>query len=256
MTAADASIDRVVDHTPPTPVVDLVIPVYNEEAALGGSVKQLVEHLADLPWSWRVTIADNASADGTWELAERLASDVDGLRAFHLPRKGRGGALRAVWSASDAGVLAYTDVDLSTGLAALEPLVAPLVAGDSDIGIGTRLAPGSTVTRGPKREVISRGYNLLLRALVRARFSDAQCGFKAIRADVAHRLLPHLENDSWFFDTELLLLAQRCGLRVHEVPVEWVDDADSRVKIVPTAIEDLQGLARVMWRIGRGTFRA
>jgi putative flippase GtrA len=162
--------------------------------------------------------------------------------------KGRGRALKRVWQASDATVLVYMDVDLSTDLNALLPLVAPLISGHSDLAIGTRLRHGSRVDRGPKRELISRSYNLLLRGALRARFSDAQCGFKAIRADVAREVLPLVEDDAWFFDTELLVLAERAGLRIHEVPVDWVDDPDSRVDIVRTALDDLRGMAR----LGRG----
>ena len=149
-----------------------------------------------------------------------------------MPEKGRGRALRAAWTASDAQVLAYCDVDLSTDLAALLPLVAPLISGHSDLAIGTRLARDSRVVRGAKREFISRCYNLILRGTLAARFSDAQCGFKAIRGDVAQRLLPLVEDTGWFFDTELLVLAERAGLRIHEVPVDWVDDPDSSVDIV------------------------
>jgi putative flippase GtrA len=165
---------------------------------------------------------------------------------MRLERKGRGRALRAAWSASDADVVAYMDVDLSTDLRALLPLVAPLVSGHSDVAIGSRLAPGARVQRGPKRELISRAYNHVLRGTLRARFSDAQCGFKAVRGDVARELVPEILDDSWFFDTELLVLAQRRGLRIHEVPVDWVDDPDSRVDIVSTAIDDLRGVARLM----------
>ena len=144
------------------------------------------------------------------------------------------------------------DVDLSTDLDALLPLVAPLLSGHSDLAIGSRLARGSRTVRGPKREVISRGYNLLLRGTLRARFSDAQCGFKAIRADVARELLPLVEDDEWFFDTELLVLAERAGLRIHEVPVDWVDDPDSRVDIVRTALADLRGIGRLGWALSAG----
>jgi putative flippase GtrA len=164
-----------------------------------------------------------------------------------LEQKGRGRALRTVWSASDAPVLAYMDVDLSTDLNALLPLVAPLISGHSDLAIGSRLAGGSRVVRGAKREFISRSYNLILRGSLQARFSDAQCGFKAIRRDVAQVLLPLVEDTGWFFDTEMLVLAERAGLRIHEVPVDWVDDPDSTVHIVRTATDDLKGV----WRVGR-----
>jgi putative flippase GtrA len=176
------------------------------------------------------------------------------VRAQHLGEKGRGRALRAAWTASDAQVLAYMDVDLSTDLAALLPLVAPLVSGHSDLAIGSRLTPESSVARHPKRELFSRSYNLLLRATFATRIRDAQCGFKAVRAEVAHKLLPAVQDEGWFFDTELLLLAERNGLRIHQVPVDWVDDADSRVHVARTALDDLAGTARMAWTFlnGRG----
>ena len=165
---------------------------------------------------------------------------------LRLERKGRGRALRAAWSASDARVVCYMDVDLSTDLRGLLPLVAPLLSGHSDLAIGTRLARGARVVRGPKRELISRAYNAILRTALRARFSDAQCGFKAVRRDALPALLAEVRDDGWFFDTELLVLAQRQGLRIHEVPVDWIDDPDSRVAIVRTALDDLRGVARLM----------
>jgi putative flippase GtrA len=230
----------------PNPVLDVVIPVYNEETDLEPCVRRLHAHLAEhFPYPFRITVADNASTDATLRVAERLAREFPQVIVNHLDEKGRGRALRAVWSTSDAAILAYMDVDLSTDLAALGPLVAPLISGHSDLAIGSRLARGARVVRGPKREFISRCYNLLLRGTLAARFSDAQCGFKAIRADVAERLLPHVEDTGWFFDTELLVLAQRAGLRIHEVPVDWVDDPDSSVHIIATAKADLKGIMRL-----------
>jgi putative flippase GtrA len=227
-------------------VLDIVVPVYNEETDLEPSVRRLHEHLSgQFPYPFRITIADNASTDATSQIATRLAAELPDVTALRLAEKGRGRALREAWSASDAQVLAYCDVDLSTDLAALLPLVAPLISGHSDLAIGTRLARSSRVVRGAKREFISRSYNLLLRGTLGAGFSDAQCGFKAIRADVARRLLPLVEDTGWFFDTELLVLAERSGLRIHEVPVDWVDDPDSRVDIVATALADLRGIARL-----------
>jgi putative flippase GtrA len=231
---------------PERAVLDVVVPVYNEENDLEPSVRRLHAHLCgQFPYRFRITIADNASTDGTPQIASRLAAELPGVTALRLEQKGRGRALRSAWSASDAQVLAYCDVDLSTDLAALLPLVAPLISGHSDLAIGTRLGRGSRVVRGAKREIISRCYNLLLRGALGASFSDAQCGFKAIRADVAQRLLPLVEDTGWFFDTELLVLAERAGLRIHEVPVDWVDDPDSRVDIVATALADLRGIVRV-----------
>ena len=226
--------------------VDIVVPVYNEEAALEQSIRRLHRFLTEsFPFGWRIVIADNASTDGTPEIAHGLRGKLRGVEYLRLERKGRGRALRAAWSRSEARVVCYMDVDLSTDLRALLPLVAPLLSGHSDVAIGSRLARGARVVRGPKREIISRGYNRLLHATLRARFTDAQCGFKAVRRAVLDGLLEDVRDDAWFFDTELLVLAQRRGLRIHEVPVDWVDDPDSRVDIVRTAIEDLKGIARL-----------
>jgi putative flippase GtrA len=239
-----------------TPAVDIVVPVKNEERDLGPSVTRLVDHLRDaFPFTARVTIADNGSTDGTWPVACALEARFPEVRAIHLDLPGRGRALHEIWSADDAEVLAYMDVDLSTDLNALLPLVAPLLSGHSDVAIGTRLAHGSRVVRGPKREIISRSYNLLLRTTLGAEFSDAQCGFKAIRACQARQLLPLVADKGWFFDTELLVLAERAGLRIHEVPVDWIDDTDSRVDIAGTALGDLRGMARVGLGLARGTIQ-
>jgi glycosyltransferase involved in cell wall biosynthesis len=231
-------------------VLDVVVPVYNEENDLSAGIQRLHGYLTDyFPYRFRITVADNASTDATLAMGEKLARELKEVEVVHLDLKGRGRALHTVWSASDAAVLAYMDVDLSTDLAALSPLIAPLISGHSDLAVGSRLARGSRVVRGPKREFISRCYNLILRGTLAAKFSDAQCGFKAIRADVARGLLPHIEDTAWFFDTELLVLAQRSGLRIHEVPVDWIDDPDSRVDILATAVADLQGI----WRLARAS---
>jgi putative flippase GtrA len=231
---------------PGTGSVEIVIPVYNEERSLPGCVRTLHRYLTDhFPVPWRITIANNASTDATAEVARELATELPRVGVLDLDRKGRGLALREAWGRSDAAVVAYMDVDLSTGLDALLPLVAPLLNGHSDVAIGSRLAPGARVVRGAKREVISRCYNALIRLSHGARFSDAQCGFKAVRTDVLRPLLPHLRDDSWFFDTELLLLAEHNGLRIHEVPVDWLEDVDTRVDVTRTALDDLRGLYRV-----------
>ncbi|MFG1684175.1 glycosyltransferase [Nonomuraea sp. NPDC049269] len=238
-----------------TRLVEVVVPVYNEQRALRDSIGRLHAYLSGtFPYDYRITIADNASTDNTWQLAIELAAELPHVRAVHLDGKGRGRALRQVWSESDADVVSYMDVDLSTDLDAFLPLVAPLLSGHSDLAIGTRLARASRVVRGPKREFISRSYNLLLH-LMGARFSDAQCGFKAVRTEIAQALLPAVEDEQWFFDTELLLLAERHGLRIHEVPVDWVDDPDSRVDVFQTAKDDLRGLARVARKTLSGAAR-
>src|SRR4051812_25799926 len=232
---------------PAAPAVDVVVPVHNEEAVLAASIRRLHDYLTEeLAVSWRIVIADNASSDATPRVAMALAEDLPNVELLALTDKGRARALRAAWERSDAEVVCYMDVDLSTDLRALPPLLAPLFSGHSDVAIGSRLAPGSRVVRGAKRELISRAYNRLLRTVLGVRFSDAQCGFKAIRADAARRLLPFVQDGGWFFDTELLVLAQREGMRIHEVPVDWIEDPDSRVDIVSTALADLRGIGRLL----------
>jgi len=231
--------------------VEVVIPVHNEEHVLEASVRRLYAHLThEFPFSARITIADSASIDATLRLARTLAAELPGIRVIHLGQKGRGRALRAAWASSHADVLSYMDVDLSTDLNALLPLVAPLLSGHSDIAVGSRLMHGARVERCLKRDLISRAYNLLLRLSLGSRVSDAQCGFKAGRRGVIQALLPAVENDCWFFDSELLHLAEQAGLRIHEVPVDWTEDPDSRVHLMATAIEDLRGIARLR-RAGR-----
>ncbi|MCW2846795.1 MAG: sugar translocase [Marmoricola sp.] len=247
-TPAEGAVERAT-----ATVLDVVIPVFNEEVQLADSVERVVAHLHTMPWSFRVTIADNASTDQTALIARRLSHTHPEVTVVHLAEKGRGRALKRAWSGSESDVLVYMDVDLSTDLAALLPLVAPLVSGHSDLAIGSRLTRASRVSRGTRRELISRSYNLILRQALRAGFSDAQCGFKAIRRAAARELLPLVEDDAWFFDTELLVVAERAGLRIHEVPVDWTDDPDSSVDIVRTAVDDLKGVARLGRSLVRGT---
>lgn len=236
----------------PTPLLDVVVPVLDEEAALERSVRTLHAALAgQFDDRWRITIADNASTDATPAIADALARELDRVVAVHLVSTGRGRALKRVWLDSPAEVVAYLDVDLSTELAALPPLVAPLLSGHSDLAIGTRLARTSRVVRGPRREIVSRSYNAILR-VAGMRATDAQCGFKAMRRAVAQRILPVVEDTGWFFDTELLMIAERSGLRIHEVPVDWIDDPDSKVDLVATAVADLRGVVRVTSGIMRG----
>jgi glycosyltransferase involved in cell wall biosynthesis len=229
-------------------LVEVVIPVHNEEKVLEPNVRLLLNYLnGEFPFRYRVVIADNASTDATGSVAGEIARRVADVHVLRLDRKGRGLALKAAWSASDADVVSYMDVDLSTNLESFLPLVAPLMSGHSAVAIGTRLAHHAHVRRRLGRELLSRGYNRIVHTMFRVGFSDAQCGFKALRADTASRLLPLVEDEGWFFDTELLLLAERNGMRIHEVPVDWIEDLDSRVDLVPTIAGDLSGL----WRVRR-----
>jgi glycosyltransferase involved in cell wall biosynthesis len=244
--------------------VEVVVPVYNEQEALPKSIPALCAYLETyFPYRWSVVIADNASTDATLSVAEGLASAYPGVSVLHLEEKGRGRALKTAWLASEADVVAYMDVDLSTNLWSFLPLVAPLATGHSDLAIGSRLLRGAMVTRQWKRELISRCYNLSIKVAFGNGFSDAQCGFKAIKRSVAQELLPWVKDNEWFFDTELLLLAEERGYRISEVPVDWVEDLDSRVDITSTALKDVKGLLRVRterlrrwWLSDRGTLDA
>ena len=230
-----------------TASVDLVLPVYNEAHVIGHTLAELHAFATErLPYDWRITVVDNASTDATPVVVEGLGGELGRVGLARLERKGRGGALRHAWTTSSADVVAYMDADLSTGLDALVPLLDAIVVGGADVAIGSRLVPGARLERRRTRDVLSRGYNQLLRAVLRTRFRDAQCGFKALRADAARALLPLVADDGWFFDTELLVVAQRSGLTIAELPVRWVDDSDSRVEVLPTVVADLRGVARLL----------
>ena len=234
--------------------VDLVLPVYNEAHVIADSIGRLrsflSQNLAD--HEWRIIIADNASVDDTLQQSRRLAEEYEDVTVLHLGQKGRGRALKEAWLGSDAEILSYMDVDLSTELSHFRELLDPIAAGACDIAIGSRLAKDSRTTRSAQRELISRAYNLIVRTMMGSKIEDAQCGFKAVKRSVARRLLPLVEDTQWFFDSELLLLAEREGYRIRSVPVKWVEDPDTRVRIVSTARQDLQGL----WRLRSGGLAA
>jgi glycosyltransferase involved in cell wall biosynthesis len=205
-------------------------------------------------FDYEIIIADNGSTDGTSEIAHHLATTLPAVTAMHLPLKGRGRALRRAWTESEADILSYMDVDLSTDLSAFPPLIEALSSGHFDLAIGTRLHLDSHTERCWRREVISRAYNRLVKFLFAPPFSDAQCGFKAITRGAARQLLPSVEDENWFFDTELLLIAVKSGYRICEVPVTWIEDPDSRVKIIPTAWAQFKGLMRVQRNMRRGAY--
>ncbi len=232
---------------PPRKRVDVVIPCYNEVGVLRTSIARTVAFLSGFPrYDWRIVIADNGSTDGTGALARELEDVYPQVKACLLTIKGRGLALKEAWTTSDADVVSYMDVDLSTDIEHLPRLIAMVAEDGCDVAIGSRLARGSSTKRSLKREITSRGYVLLIRAAFpRMRISDAQCGFKALSRRVVDELVPRIENRMWFFDTELLILAHRNGFRICELPVRWVEDSDTKVKIIKTAMEDIRGLLRM-----------
>ena len=230
------------------PRVDLVVPTLNEAHVIDGSIAQL-RAFVDQRFSFpaRIVVVDNGSTDGTFDRARALARSDARIHAIRLPERGRGRALRHAWMHSDAAIVAYTDADLSTGLDALEPMCRAIWHEGYDIATGSRLMRGARVTRGLKRELISRSYNWIVRTCLSTGFSDAQCGLKALSREVANTVVPRVEDEGWFFDTELMTLAERQGYRIKDVPVRWVDDRDSRVRIAETAAADLRGI----WRLRR-----
>ena len=230
--------------------VDIIIPVLNEEHSLPRCIATLDEHLTSGPaddWDWNITIADNGSQDATPEVGRQLSNEYPNVRLTRLEQRGRGRALKKAWLESSADVRCFMDVDLSTRLESLGPLVDAIAKEGYGVAIGSRLLPQSRVEgRTLKREFVSRAYNALIRLMFpRKTFRDAQCGFKAVSREVAENVVPHVENLGWFFDTELLLLSLRAGYRIKEIPVHWIDDPDTRVRIVSTASEDIKGLLRV-----------
>jgi glycosyltransferase involved in cell wall biosynthesis len=232
------------------PQLDIVIPVYNEAHVLAASVEKLRSFLHETKflYTWRVVIADNASTDRTLDVAQELSRQHDDVAAIHVPQKGRGRALKKAWLESDAGAMCYMDVDLSTDLSCLLPLANAVLKDGYDLATGSRMTRGSKITRSLRRETTSRGFIALIKLLFFSKLSDTQCGFKAITRQAARELLPLVENDEWFFDTELLLLAEKGGYRVKDIPILWIEDPDSRVNVRKTVLEDLRGLARMRLR--------
>ena len=233
------------------PTVDVVIPCYNEVTVLRASVEKTLRLFDDQPdYDWRIVIADNGSNDGTGALASALQAQYPGrVQALLLTIKGRGLALQRAWTESKADIVSYMDVDLSTDLVHLPELIAMVASGSCDVAIGTRLARGSHTKRSIKREITSRGYVALIRTTFpRLKITDAQCGFKAMNRRAVDDIVPRVENRMWFFDTELLILAQKAGLRIRELPVRWDEDTDTKVNILKTAAEDIRGLLRMRFR--------
>ncbi|HEV2440202.1 MAG TPA: glycosyltransferase [bacterium] len=228
--------------------VEIVIPVFNEAHVLTNTVRTVVAFLSrTCPYDWHMVIADNRSTDATPEVIRCITAGNPRVLGLRIETQGRGIALRRAWADPTVDIHAYMDADLSTDLGALGPLLAH-VADGCDIAIGSRHVPNAALTRGLRRDMLSRGYNALLRLVFGTGITDAQCGFKAVSHRVVTEILPHVQSDGWFFDTELLLLAERAGYKIAQVPVMWVEDRDSRVNLRRTVIEYLRGVWRLRYR--------
>jgi glycosyltransferase involved in cell wall biosynthesis len=220
----------------------VVLPVYNEEKALRKGVKTLTSFLrAHKGYEWQIVIADNNSCDRTGEIGRTLEKEFEHVRYLYIPQKGRGIALRTAWKQTECDFVSYMDIDLSTGLDALIHAIDNLNDG-ADIVVGNRLAKDSNTKRSVKREFISRSYNLIIKFSLGTHFNDAHCGFKTGRREVVQNILPYIDNNEWFFDTEFLFYAEKLGYRIHEIPVTWVEDLDTKAKIFKDAYDDLCGL--------------
>jgi glycosyltransferase involved in cell wall biosynthesis len=229
--------------------VEVVIPIYNEEEELATNIKKLHAFLNKklASFNWHITIADNASTDGSLTVSQKLSISLPNVGYIHLDQKGRGRAVKKAWRQSHADILVYMDVDLSTDLNNLLPLTAALSKG-YDIGIGSRLLPASRVVNRPlKREILSHGYNILIKLFFQTRFSDAQCGFKGVTRKVVDQLIPKISDNAWFFDSELLIVGEKMGYKIYEEPVRWVDNPGSTVRVLKTVTGDLAGLWRLFW---------
>ena len=236
------------------PSVNVVLPVYNEAAELAASVVTLIRFLSKnlTDFSWHVTIADNASTDATLRIARELSHKYQTVSVEHLSQKGRGRAVKHVWRKGDYDYLAYMDIDLSTDLKHLPPMLHALERG-FDIAIGSRNARGARVFgRSVLRNITSKGYISLIKLFFLVNFTDAQCGFKAVTRRIVTELLPHIKDNYWFFDSELLIVGEKSGFRLYEEPVTWIDNPGSTVRVLKTAMGDLKGLWRLMksrpWR--------
>lgn len=232
--------------------VDVVIPVLNEAHVLEKSVAVVHDFLEkNAMFRWRIVIVDNGSTDGTFDIARNLARTYSAVEFIHLKEKGRGRALREAWQASSSDVVLYIDVDLSPELAALPKLVDALLREGYDLATGSRLLKSSKTKRSLKREIISRAYNHFLKTVLFTKFSDAQCGFKAVTRDAVKALVPQVRDQGWFFDTELLVLAEKQGYKIRDIPITWIEDDDSRVKIIPTALKNIRGILRLRWTLSK-----
>ena len=241
----------------PMHTVDVVIPVLNEARVLEKSVRTVLDYLRrGFPYQWKIVIVDNGSSDGTQDVAKKICERETEVQFLHLHQRGRGRALRHAWLQSKSDIVCYMDVDLSTELHHIPELIGAIAHEAYDIATGSRLMRQSRTKRSLKREVISRIYNVFVKTVLSTRFSDAQCGFKALSRKAVEAIIPEVEDQSWFFDTELLVLAEKQGYRIKDIPVAWVEDDDTRVKIFQTGWEDIKGVFRVRQQLASGRFAA
>jgi len=232
--------------------VSVVLPAYNEADTIEETVTITLDSLAAfLPaGSFEVIVAEDGCADRTPEIATRMAETDDRVRHVHSDeRLGRGGALERAFRAADGETLVYFDTDLATDMKHLEELVERVRSGDADVATGSRWVPGREADRPAKRGIPSRGFNGLVRVVLRSDLLDHQCGFKAFDREALFAILDDVEDDHWFWDTEVLVRAQRAGYRVEEFPVEWTPKGDSKVDLVRDVFGMGSQILRTFWQL-------
>ena len=211
--------------------VTAVIPVYNDVNALRRAIPESVEALAAFGRPFELIIAEDESTDGTRAVAEEWEKKDPRVRLLHSDkRQGRGTALNRALAIAKGDIFCYYDVDLATSLTHLAELLTRIENG-ADVVTGSRLLKDSSITRSAKRECTSRGFNFLVRTLLKSDLSDHQCGFKAYKTEVLRELVKEIQAPHWFWDTESLVLAERKGLRVEEFPVQWTEGVGTTVKV-------------------------
>ena len=232
--------------------VSVVLPAYNEAATIERTVRTTLATLADfLPeGSFEVLVAEDGCDDRTPDIADRMAAEDDRVRHFHSDdRLGRGGALEHAFAAAAGDTLVYFDTDLATDMRHLEELIERVRSGEADVATGSRWMPGQVADRPPKRGVPSRVYNGLVRLFLRSSLRDHQCGFKALSREAFERLHADVADEHWFWDTELLVRAQRAGLTVAEFPVEWEPKGDTKVDLVRDVFGMGSQILRLWWQL-------
>ncbi len=224
--------------------ISIILPVYNEEECLEKNTETVLKYAKKFYENFEIVITDNASIDKTLDIAKKLSKKYKEIRYIHLDQKGRGRVLKKAWNESKADILAYSDIDLSTDIKAIKKLTDAIDQG-YDIATASRHSKQSQLDRTFKREILSKGYNFLLKLFLNTKISDAQCGFKAVNRRVVKEIIPLVKDNEWFFDTEMLILAERKGFRIKEIPVKWVEHAGSTVHIKKTVTDYLKSVFRL-----------
>lgn len=213
------------------PEVSVVLPAYNESELIVDSVEKVRNVLLELGWTFEIIIAENGSTDGSDIISKMLSEEYEEVKHLHT-EKGRGNALRAAFKKAEGDVIMYMDMDLSTDLRYIEVIVNSILDG-YDVVTGSRLLPESVVVgRISKREITSRAYNFLVRLILGSKLMDHQCGFKAYNKESLRVIIDDVKDNDWSFDTEILVKSQKKGFKVTEIPVYWVDNTDTSVKLL------------------------